>query len=260
MESEFFGYEEGAFTGARKGGKAGYFEMAEGGTLFLDEITEMPLSLQGKLLEVLQNRTYFRIGGEKKKVADVRLIAATNKNLDRLVEGHAFREDLFYRINVFSVEIPPLRQRLDSLFSMATDLLPDICHRLDVGQQILSMEALEKMTAYSWPGNIRQLENVLEKACILSDGKVILPEDIELEGDKEKKAGGEEGVGGTLKAQREDFEKKIIRETLAACQGSRIKTARILGIGKTSLFEKMRKYGIEIGGREDADLDDDFNY
>ena len=248
IESELFGYEEGAFTGAKKGGKNGYFQMAEGGTLFLDEITELPLSLQGKLLEVLQSRTYFSIGGEKKKAADVRLIAATNKDLNELVRSHRFREDLFYRINVFPIQLPPLRERLSSLFSIVTDLLPDICGRLDVGQQVISMAALEKMRDYDWPGNIRELENVLEKACILSDGKIIMPSDVELKQPEEQ----ENPAVKPLKQQREDFEKKVIKAALERNRGSRIKTARELAIGKTSLFEKMKKYGLE-DAREDLD-------
>lgn len=245
IESELFGYESGAFTGARQGGKAGYFEIAQGGTLFLDEITELPISLQGKLLEVIQNKTYFRVGGEKKKQADVRLIAATNKNLAELVTGGRFREDLYYRINVFPIEIPPLRNQLDSLFRIVTDILPEICDRLGVGQQVISAEALRKMQRYDWPGNIRELENVIEKACILSDGHVILPDDIELSTDAENEENPPHGdQSHTLQAQKEAFEKNIIESTLKTLGGSRKKTAEYLGIGKTSLFEKMKKYGI----------------
>lgn len=247
IESELFGYESGAFTGARHGGKAGYFEMAQGGTLFLDEITELPLALQGKLLEVIQNKTYFRVGGEKKKQADVRLIAATNRNLPELVANRRFREDLYYRINVFPIEIPPLRKQLDSLFRIVTDLLPEICDRLGVSQQVISAEALKKMQKYDWPGNIRELENVIEKACILSDGHVILPADIELSPDSEIEENGPDSSrdeNHTLHARKDAFEKEVIESTLKTFGGSRTKTADYLGIGKTSLFEKMKKYGI----------------
>lgn len=241
MESELFGYEEGAFTGAKRGGKAGYFEMAEGGTLFLDEITEVPLPLQGKLLEAIQSRTFFRVGGNKKITADVRIIAATNKSLEEQVEQNRFREDLFYRINVFPVEVPPLRERMASIYSIVSDLLPKICDRLGVGQQICSPEAMKLIRSYRWPGNIRELENVLEKACILSDGRMILAEDINLGKHMEKA----EPIDTSLKARREDFEKQLILKTLKKYNGSRVATARELGIGKTSLFEKMKKYGIE---------------
>lgn len=255
LESELFGYEEGAFTGAKKGGKPGYFQMAEHGTLFLDEITELPLSLQGKLLEVMQNRSYFSVGGERKKQADVRIIAATNKNLQDLVNRRLFREDLYYRINVFPIEVPPLRQRMDSLPIIVTDLLPEICSRLDIRQLIISPTALDKMKQYHWPGNIRELENVLEKACILSDGKIILPADIEISPDTVSASSGRK----SLKAQREDFEKSVIENTLKLCGGSRLLTARYLDIGKTSLFEKMKKYGIDTNESEDFDHDDERN-
>lgn len=250
IESELFGYEEGAFTGARKGGKAGYFELADGGTLFLDEITEMPLSLQGKLLEVIQNKTYFRVGGVKKKTADVRIIAATNKDLRRQVKEHKFREDLYYRINVFPVEIPPLRERIDSLYNIVADLLPEICERLDVPQQVISQRAMEKMRGYGWPGNIRELENVIEKACILSDGKVILPEDLDLGKNDVILSGDEEK---TLKELREEFEKKVLEDTLRRCGGSRLQAAKQLDVSKTSLFEKLKKYGISGVEREEQD-------
>ena len=248
IESELFGYEEGAFTGARKGGKAGFFELANGGTLFLDEITEMPLSLQGKLLEVIQSKTYFRVGGVKKKTADVRIIAATNKDLKEQVKTHKFREDLYYRINVFPVEIPPLRDRIDSLYNIVADILPEICERLDVPQQVISQGAMEKMRNYSWPGNIRELENALEKACILSDGKVILPEDVDLG------LGAEAGDGEeirSLKELREAFEKQVLEDTLKRCGGSRIQAAAMLDIGKTSLFEKLKKYGLSGSEKEE---------
>jgi DNA-binding NtrC family response regulator len=241
MESELFGYEEGAFTGAKRGGKAGYFEMAEGGTLFLDEITEVPLPLQGKLLEAIQSKTFFRVGGNKKIIADVRIIAATNKSLEEQVEHHRFREDLYYRVNVFPVEVPPLRERMTSINGIVADLLPEICDRLGIGQQVCSAEAMKRIRSYHWPGNIRELENVLEKACILSDGKVILAEDIELG----KHIESEELCGTSLKAQRDNFEKQLILKTLKKHKGSRVATARELEIGKTSLFEKMKKYGIE---------------
>ena len=247
IESELFGYEDGAFTGAKKGGKAGYFEIAQGGTLFLEEITEMPMSLQGKLLEVLQDKTYFRVGGEKKKRADVRLIAATNRNLSELVVQRLFREDLYYRINVFPVEIPPLRDRMDSLLAIVTILLPEICERLGIRQQMLSMEALDKMKRYKWPGNIRELENIIEKACILSDGYVIKPEDVDIDTESEFYSPDEGSLSPenhSLFAQRDAFEKQLIIKTLEQFNGSRTKAAVYLGIGKTSLFDKLKKYGI----------------
>ena len=243
IESELFGYDEGAFTGAKRGGRGGYFEMAEGGTLFLDEISEMPLQLQGKLLEVMQSKTYFRIGGNKKMTADVRIVAATNRDLQSLVAKREFREDLYYRIHVFPIHLLPLREQKDALYRIAADLLPDICNRLDVNQQVLSLDAVEKMMSYDWPGNIRELENVLEKACILSNGKMIYPEDIDISLNMGAEMIPPEQM--TLKMQREAFEKRVIEKTLGLYNGSKTKTAKHLGIGRTSLFEKINRYGIE---------------
>lgn len=247
IESEMFGYEEGAFTGARKGGHAGYFQIADGGTLFLDEITEIPISLQGKLLEAIQNKHFFRVGGTEKVRADIRIIAATNKNLRELVDAREFREDLYYRLNVFPIEIPPLRERIDSLEYIIADILPELSYRCNVNPLILETPSLHKLKAYAWPGNIRELANVLEKAIILSDGKVIIEEDIMLP------ESNWTAKHKTLKEQKENYEKAIILETLQKCNQERGKTAALLGIGRTSLFEKMRKYDILPKERETDD-------
>ena len=244
IESEMFGYEEGAFTGARKGGHEGYFQAADGGTLFLDEITEIPISLQGKLLEAIQSKHFFRVGGTEKVRADIRIIAATNKDLKELVEAREFREDLYYRLNVFPIEIPPLRQRIDSLEYIIADILPDLSYRCSVNPLILGTDALQKLKAYAWPGNIRELANVLEKAIILSDGKVILEEDIMLPDNRHAEE-------KSFKERKEDFEKSLILEALQRCGQERNRTAALLGIGRTSLFEKMRKYGILTGEETD---------
>ena len=285
IESELFGYEEGSFTGARKGGKKGYFEMARGGIIFLDEITEMPLALQGKLLEVIQDKTFFRVGGGKKIHTDVRLIGATNRNLKELVLTKQFREDLYYRINVFPIELPPLRSRKDVLMQIVGDVLPEICRGIEVEPLVVSGLAMEKMKKYHWPGNIRELENVLAKAAVMCDGKVILSEDIEFQEDKEdwreedwedgreegdrggKKAGSiicenavEQGreekegfAGGSFKEQKELYERRIILDALRRFRGARAKTAEYLGIGRTSLFEKIKKYGLENQVEEERD-------
>lgn len=247
IESELFGYEEGSFTGARKGGKKGYFELAEGGTIFLDEITEMPLTLQGKLLEVLQNKTFYRVGGSEKISTNVRLIAATNRDLKRLVTEKEFREDLYYRINVFPIELPPLRSRKDAMVEIVNEVLPEICLNIDLEPLIVSGGAYEKLMAYSWPGNIRELENVLSKAAIMCNGEVIMPDDIEFpEG-----ANIEQPVSGTLHEMKENYEKKLIADALFKFNGERGKTARYLGIGRTNLFEKIRKYGLEESAEEE---------
>ena len=253
IESELFGYEGGAFTGARKSGKTGYFEQANGGTLFLDEISEIPMELQGKLLEAIQSHSFYRVGGERSIVSDVRIIAATNQNLEALVNENRFREDLYYRINVFPVEIPPLRERLDSLFFIISDILPAICSRVGTDQLLVSDKAIRKMKHYSWPGNIRELENVLEKACILSDGKLIRCDDIDIPVDKTYEdiasaiAPNQAGVsaGHRLKDAKELLEKQLIIDALEQFGGEKQKTAEYLGIGRTSLFDKINKYGID---------------
>lgn len=249
IESELFGYEEGAFTGAKKGGKKGYFEMAYGGTLFLDEIGEMPLALQGKLLEVLQSRTFYPVGGTRKIEADVRLIAATNKNLRDMVREKRFREDLYYRINVFPIEIPPLRERRASLYGIIMDLLPDICSRLEIEPVLLSSQAFEKMTQYPWPGNIRELENVLEKAAILSDGKIILPEDVILSELEPFTA-----AAVTLQEVREQAERQAIENALLMFHGDKNKAARYLDIGRSNMFEKVKRYRIQVKEMDEDDI------
>ena len=240
MESELFGYEEGAFTGARKGGKKGYFEMAYGGTLFLDEIGEIPLQLQGKLLEVLQSKTFFHVGGTRQITSDVRVIAATNKNLKEMVREKRFREDLFYRINVFPIDIPPLRERRSGLYSIVMDILPDVCSRLGIEPLVLSSQAYKKILQYPWPGNIRELENVLEKAAILSNGKIILSDDILLP----DAADSFMAVPVTLQEIKESAERNAIVNALRMYQGDKEMAAKYLNIGRTNMFDKIKKYHI----------------
>lgn len=249
IESELFGYEDGAFTGAKKGGKKGYFELANEGTIFLDEIADMPLALQGKLLEVIQNRTFYRVGGTEKININVRLIAATNRDLKERVAAREFREDLYYRINVFPIQLPPLRKRKEEIFKIVTDILPGICEKLEIEPLLINIEALEKIKQYDWPGNIRELENILEKAAILSDGKIILPEDIILPEPQEL-----EVKAVTLKEQRELCEKQAIITALNMYNGDKEKVAQHLDIGRTNLYDKIKKYNIRCSldwGKQD---------
>lgn len=253
MESELFGYEAGSFTGASKGGKKGYFEAADGGTLFLDEIGEIPYSLQGKLLEALQSKCYYRVGGTEKVKVDVRLITATNKDLKKEISEHRFREDLFYRINVFPIVLPPLRERMDSLHYIISDLLPGICSDFGIEPLLVSEQALNKMMAYGWPGNIRELDNILKKAALLCDGKIIRPDDVIL-----PESGGNVSAGVSLKERCAAFEKSIIGETLKKTGGDRRKTADMLRVSKTGLFEKIKKYDLDNweDNEDDASGDD----
>lgn len=252
IESELFGYEDGAFTGAKKGGKKGYFELANEGTIFLDEIADMPLALQGKLLEVIQNRTFYRVGGTEKININVRLIAATNRDLKERVAAHEFREDLYYRINVFPIQLPPLRKRKEEIFKIVTDILPGICEKLEIEPLLINIDALEKIKQYDWPGNIRELENILEKAAILSDGKIILPEDIILPEPQELNM-----KAVTLKEQRELCEKQAIIAALNMYNGDKEKAAQYLDIGRTNLYDKIKKYNIRCsldwGGQDDIE-------
>lgn len=242
MESELFGYEEGAFTGAKKGGKKGYFEMAYGGTLFLDEIGEIPFQLQGKLLEVLQSRTFYHVGGTHQITSDVRVIAATNKNLKEMVREKRFREDLFYRINVFPIDVPPLRERRSGLYSIVMDILPEVCNRLGIDPLVLSSQAYKKILQYPWPGNIRELENVLEKAAILSDGRIILPDDILLSDASDSFI----AAPVSLQEVRESAEREAIVNALRLYLGDKEKAAEYLKIGRTNIFDKIRKYHISM--------------
>lgn len=249
IESELFGYADGAFTGAKKGGKKGYFEMAQNGTIFLDEIAELPMELQGRLLEVIQEKTFYRVGGNEKIHINCRFITATNKDLKQRIIEKSFREDLYYRINVFPINLPPLRERLDDIQLISSVLLPKICQRLEIEPLILSPQAIVKMKKYSWPGNIRELENILEKASILCDNKIIFPEHLDIVPSAESSDRDESDLG--LREKLEIAEKKIILKSLIANNFERTKTAQSLKIGRTNLFEKIRKYNLE--GKNDIE-------
>ena len=249
MESELFGYETGAFTGARSKGKMGFFEMANGGTMFLDEISEIPLSMQVKLLQVLQSKSFFKIGGEKEINVEVRIIVATNRNLEEEVSKGRFREDLFYRINVFPIWLPPLRKRKQDIHGLVYSKLPEICKISGCEEKHISGEALRKLREYDWPGNIRELENILERAVILCEGNTILSKHLKIETGDESKEKDVEGVK-PLKKVVVDAEKKAIIEALKVYDGDKRKVMKGLEIGKTSFYDKLKKY--EIGVRENG--------
>ncbi len=250
IESELFGYDEGSFTGAIRGGKKGYFEQAEDGTIFLDEIGELPYELQGKLLEVIQERTFYRVGGNAKIQAKCRFIAATNRDLRRCVDEGKFRLDLYYRINVFPIHLPPVRERAHDIKLIASTLLPNICNRLGIEPILISPQARNLMENYSWPGNIREIENVLEKATILCEGKIILPTDIEFGTDTLRKNINIKPLKDTIA----DEERKAIVNALITNNYEKKKTAEYLCISRTNLFEKMNKYKIR-GGTNDCKKD-----
>lgn len=240
IESELFGYEGGAFTGATSSGKRGFFEEANGGTLFLDEIGELPLGLQAKLLGVLQNRSFFRVGGTKAVTVDVRIIAASNRDLAAQASKGLFREDLYYRVSVFPILIPPLRSRFRDIGQIARHLLPRLTRKLGVGAKQFSQEALERLTTHHWPGNIRELENAIERAINLTPGTVIDAEAIQFMNPSKATA------FKPLKELLEETEKEAIERALKLSGGDRHEAMRRLGIRKSAFYEKMSRYRIEV--------------
>lgn len=245
LESELFGYEEGAFTGAKKGGKIGKFELANGGSIFLDEIGDMPLHMQVKLLRAIQEKVIERVGGIKSIELDFRIIAATNKDLEKLVEEGKFREDLYYRLNVMNINIPPLRERKEDIEPLVKHLLLKISEQAGNYVTSISKEALRYLERYAWPGNVRELENVLERTVnLLEYGKEIQVEDLPI---KIKNYSFDfDKVNHTkLKDILEAVEKKTILDVLEKTGHNKSETAKILDISRTSLYEKLWKYGVE---------------
>ncbi|RDW15500.1 sigma-54 interaction domain-containing protein [Oceanobacillus chungangensis] len=241
IESELFGYKEGAFTGAKKGGKLGKFQLANGGTLFLDEIGDMPLNAQVKILRVLQEGEVEAIGAIETDKVDVRIIAATNQPLEKLIEEQQFREDLFYRINVIQMQTPPLRERPEDIRVLAKYILQKITNR--TGKRVLDLDTkvLDYFMHYKWPGNIRELENVIESAVHLTNSENILLEDLP---DHLQPNGLVNENAGTLKEIIEKTERLAIERTLIKANGDKQTAAKILGIGKSSLYDKISKYDL----------------
>lgn len=238
LESELFGYEKGAFTGALRQ-KMGRFEKASGGTLLLDEVTETSQKSQVDLLRVLEEQEFQRLGGEETLTADVRVISATNRDIDQLVSDGEFREDLYYRLNVVPLHIPPLRERRDDIPVLAEHFLGHFCERHRREPKRLSNEALQVLDAHSWPGNIRQLRNLMERLVVTVSGDVIHAEDLPT--DMRSRL---DRTPGTLAAAVEDAEKQAILSALAACDNHREKTAKLLDVSVRTLHYKMSRYGL----------------
>jgi PAS domain S-box-containing protein len=244
LESELFGYEEGAFTGAKRGGKPGKFEMAQGGTLFLDEIGDMPLAMQAKLLRVLQEREVERVGGTVTRPVDIRIIAATGRPLEDLVNEGSFRADLYYRIHVIPIRTPPLRERREDIGAVADSFLVRLSHDTGEPKRTISTGLLEVLRSYSWPGNVRELQNVLERAAAMTKGETLLPEYVPeylLRSVSKLRAGP---APSTLAQARADAERKTIIAALAAAGGNKTKAASILQIHRVKLYDKIKRYGI----------------
>lgn len=251
LQSELFGYEEGSFTGAQKGGKPGKFELADGGTLFLDEIGEMPKEMQVSLLRFLQDKIIVRIGGSRFKRVDVRIIAATNRNLADEVALGNFREDLYYRINVIQLQLPPLRNRRSDISLLSEHMLKIIWKQFETEKKTLAPEAIEMLTAYNWPGNVRELKNVIERAFVFSEGDVITPDclpdyirDVKLQGSDRNFSGIETPDSVKLSGNLKSNEIAVITECLKNNNFNISKAAQELGIARNTLYKKMEDYGI----------------
>ncbi|WP_233269511.1 sigma-54-dependent Fis family transcriptional regulator [Alteribacillus sp. YIM 98480] len=241
MESELFGYSEGAFTGAKKGGKAGKFELADGGTLFLDEVNSMPNEMQVKLLRVLQENEVIRVGGNKTIPLNLRVIAATNSPLDKLIENGEFRQDLFYRLGVVTIKMPPLRERTEDIPLLFSQLLKKVEQKIGIKTNGYSEELISALQSYKWPGNIRELENYIESAVIYSQGKKLsinhFPEKILNDVIVEETA--------ELKSLNQ-IEKQSIRKTLLLFGGNISKSSKALGITRNTLYNKIKQYNIDF--------------
>ena len=236
LESELFGHEKGSFTGAERM-KIGLFEAASGGTLFLDEIGDMPLHLQVKLLRAIQEKTVQRVGSVKQIKLDVRIIAATNRSLEKDVKSGSFREDLFYRLNVVRMHLPPLRDRKEDLPLLCGTFISEMNSKMGRSVEGIAVDALEQLKKYSFPGNIRELENLIERAFILAEGSELSSADFALTAALPKAA----SPVGTLK----DIEKDAIKSALARWEGARSRVAEELGIDRKTLFNKIKEYRLE---------------
>lgn len=247
LESELFGYEKGAFTGAFRQ-HTGKFELALGGTIFLDEIGDLTLNLQAKLLRALQDKEIERLGGKTPIKVDIRVISATNRDIQRLVSEGAFREDLLYRIRVFEIEMPPLRERRQDVPALCAMFLKK--YSSDIGKDIrgISNDALKLLMAYRWPGNVREMENVIQRAIIVEEGRQltkgtisgILEETVSAPSARQETLGAKE----KMRIARDEEEKRLIEDALNQSKWKRQEAADILGISRKNLFLKMKKYGL----------------
>jgi len=248
LESELFGHERGAFTGAvtRKKGK---FELADGGTLFLDEVTELPLDLQVKLLRFLQEYTIERVGGLETISLDVRVIAATNRDINQEIEAGRFREDLFYRLSVIPIHLPPLRERGEDIILIANAYLNRYAREFGKKIKGFTQGAINQMMKYSWPGNVRELQNEIRRCVIMARGDMITASDLNLSNDRtEPDSEDEESItvsGFSLQSAREELDKKMIRRALAKHNGNVTRAADDLGVSRASLYVLLRKYQID---------------
>jgi transcriptional regulator with GAF, ATPase, and Fis domain len=241
LEDELFGHEKGAYTGA-VAQKIGKFELADGGTIFLDEIGEMSPGMQSKLLRILQEGVFYRVGGNKAIPVDVRVISATNRNIEEDVAQGRFREDLYYRINVVQIHMPPLRERREDIVLLAEHFLDIFKKERGTSNLVISKEAMDLITEYDWPGNVREMKNALERAVVMGNGKQILPEDLPTFACTPQYPGLE--VGLSLKEATDMFKKEFIVINLRHTEGNRSLAAKVMKIQRTYLSRLIAKYGI----------------
>ena len=269
LESELFGHEKGAFTGAHTR-RIGKFEQGDRGTIFLDEIGDMSLPTQAKILRVLQEGEVQRLGGTERVRVDVRLIVATNKDLDKAISEGRFRKDLYYRLNVLSLHLPPLRERREDIPELISYFLRKFNRDLRKNIVDLSSEAMDRLISYPWPGNVRELENIIKRACVLCKGNRILPDELLLDLKTAKKISADEEKGTEkrlesllnevyLEARKMSrdknimslMEKSLVRRALWETEGNQIQAAKILGINRNTLRKRMEKFGLKKGSRDD---------
>ncbi|MEJ2170009.1 MAG: sigma-54 dependent transcriptional regulator [Desulfobacterales bacterium] len=252
LESELFGHEKGAFTGAAKF-KPGKFDMADRGTIFLDEIGDMPLNLQAKILRVLQEQEFYRVGGSRTIKVDVRVIASTNKNLERMVQEGTFREDLFYRLNVFTLHLPPLRERKEDIPLLVDYFLQHAPKKVEI-----SSLALQMLVAFSWPGNIRELQNTIESASVIAENGYIepaqLPAKITGMFNNPTHTDFRIPVNIPLDERLRDIEKSIIIEALRKTGGVQVRATELLGINQRSLWHRIKKHNIDVKGLKNTEI------
>jgi transcriptional regulator with PAS, ATPase and Fis domain len=245
MESELFGYEKGAFTGANAS-KPGKFEQADKGTVFLDEIGDVPTNIQVKLLRVLQEREFERLGSNVTRSVDVRVVAATNVDLRAALEQGRFREDLYYRLNVVPISVPPLRERKEDIPFLAMHFVKKLAKDLGSSVEQISPAAMDRLVAYSWPGNVRELENTIERSMVLAGGNLLEPDDIRIENIRQPAAAITQQQallpeGVTL----EQWEQNMIREAMRRANGNKSQAARILGLTRNALRYRLSQMGLE---------------
>jgi transcriptional regulator with PAS, ATPase and Fis domain len=252
LESELFGHEKGAFTGAAKF-KPGKFDMANGGTIFLDEIGDMPLNLQAKILRVLQEHEFYRVGGSRTIKVDVRVIASTNKNLERMVQEGTFREDLFYRLNVFTLHLPPLRERKEDIPLLVDYFLQQAPKKVEI-----SSVALQMLLAFAWPGNIRELQNTIESASVIAEDGYIEPAQLpaKITGlfDNANHTDAMIPVNIPLDDRLREIEKSMIIEALRKTGGIQVRATELLGINQRSLWHRIKKHNIDVKGLKNTEI------